>query len=251
MNLFIPGDDARMLCAREEALLRRHSLTDAQACDVALLPLPDSSTMTAPLLMLAGRGRRVLHGRLHPSQIKALLNRGWQPYNIQEDEAYIRENALISAEGALYAAMTHINFTLRGARCAVVGYGRIGQELTRLLIAFGAQVHVIARREESRQQAQAAGAQTYGIDALPEALAGVQLLFNTVPSQIITPAALQQLSANALVMELASPPYGFDIAAARELGLNAVLESGIPSRYAPHTAAKLLIDHIEAGDQHG
>ena len=251
MNIFIPGDDARMLCARSEARLRGHTLTDAEACDIALLPLPDSSGMVAPLMTLAGRGRRVLHGRLQPSQKKALLNRGWKLYNIQEDEAYIRENALISAEGALHAAMARTDYTLRGAHCTVVGYGRIGQELTRLLLVLGAQVRVVARREEARQQAIANGAQAFDITQMADALCGAQILFNTAPSQIIPLEALQQLVAGALAMELASPPYGFSMDTARVLGLDAVLESSIPARYAPRTAAKLLLDHMEAGDHHG
>ena len=251
MNIFIPGTDARMQAAKTEALARGHTLAEAMDCDIALLPLPDSSSAAAPLLSLAGQKRRVYHGRLHPSQKKALANRGWQLINLQEDDAYIRENALISAEGALHAAMTRVDFALRGALCAVVGYGRIGQELTRLLLALGARVRVIARREESRQLAEKDGAQAFDIARMAEALHGAQVLFNTVPSQIIAPDALHALSSGALIMELASPPYGFDLEAARALGFDAVLESGLPSRYAPRTAARLLMDHLEAGEQHG
>lgn len=251
MQIFIPGTDARMQAAKDEALARGHTLTEAADCDIALLPLPDSTGAAAALLALSGHKRRVLHGRLYPSQKKALQNRGWQLISIQEDDAYIRENALISAEGALHAAMTRVDYTLRGACCAVVGYGRIGRELTRLLLALGAQVRVVARREESRQLAESSGAQAFGMAEMTEAFRGAQLLFNTVPSQIIAPAALHTLAPKALIMELASPPYGFDLENARALGFDAVLESGIPSRYAPRTAARLLMDHLEAGEMHG
>lgn len=248
MHIFIPGTDARMQAAKDEAIARGHTITDAIDCDVALLPLPDSTGAAAPLLSLSGKKRRVLHGRLHPSQKKALENRGWQPVNIQEDDVYIRDNALISAEGALHAAMSRVDYTLRGARCAVVGYGRIGQELTRLLLALGAKVHVIARRKASRTQAKIDGAQAFNTAAMAEAFCGVQMLFNTVPCRIIDCEHLQSLLPGALIMELASPPYGFDLEKAHSLGFDAVLESGIPSRYAPRTAARLLMDHLEAGE---
>ena len=116
MNIFIPGQDARMQAVREEALLRGHAPTAADDCDTALLSLPDSASDVSQLLALSGKKRRVLHGQLHPSQLKALKNRGWLPENIQENDAYIRQNALISAEGALYAAMSRVPYTLRGAK---------------------------------------------------------------------------------------------------------------------------------------
>lgn len=251
MYIFIPGDDARMQAVKEEALLRGHALTDAAHCDTALLPLPDSNNAVSALLPQSGNNRLILHGRLSASHKEALISHGWRLKNIQEDESYIRENALISAEGALHAAMSRVDFTLRGALCAVVGYGRIGQELTRLLLALGADVRVIARRQASRLQALCDGAQSYAISEMSTALNNAQLLFNTVPSRIIEKEHFQPLAPSALIMELASPPYGFDLAKAKSLGFDAVLESGIPSRYAPRTAARLLMDHLEAGEKHG
>lgn len=251
MHIFILGDDARMQAVKKEAVLRGHTLTDEKACDTALLPLPDSNTAAKALLSQQGNHRLLLHGRLDEAHKDALLSGGWILKNIQEDDAYIRENALISAEGALHAAMSRVDFTLRGALCAVVGYGRIGRELTRLLLSLGADVCVIARREASRLQAMCDGAKAYDITEMVHAFRGVQILFNTVPSRIIARQHLQSLTPGALIMELASPPYGFDMDTAKELGLTAVLESGIPSRYAPRTAARLLMDYLEAGERHG
>lgn len=251
MKIYIPGEDARMQAVRAEAVQRGHALASAEGCDCVLLPLPDSAPFAPPLLGMSGRGRRVLYGRLLPSQRRALQNRGWQLENIQQNEAYIRENALITAEGALHAAMSHLDCTLRGALCAVVGYGRIGRALTRLLLSLGARVQVAARRQESRSQAEADGAQAFAMAELSQAFSGARVLFSTVPCQIITSDALRSLADGALVMELASPPYGFDLEAAGALGFDAVLESALPARYAPRTAAALLLMHLEGGDLHG
>ena len=251
MHIFIPGNDARMQLLKEEALARGHTLTDAIYCDTGILPLPDSRSSVVQLSGIDGQGRTLLHGRLESSQLESLRQQGWRLKNIQEDANYVQKNALISAEGALFAAMQRVDFALRSAQCAVVGYGRIGQELTRLLLALGAEVRVAARRLESRQKAFQIGAQAYDTTQLQHALDGVQLLFNTVPVQVIDAQALSALTPGALVMELASPPYGFDLQTARDMGFDAVLESGIPSRYAPRTAARLLMDFMEAGDTHG
>lgn len=251
MHIYIPGHDARMQLLKEEALARGHTLADALHCDMGILPLPDSRTATAQVSGVDGHGRTLLHGRLEAAQAEALHQQGWQLKNIQEDADYVQKNAFISAEGALFAAMQRVDFTLRGAQCAVVGFGRIGRELTRLLLALGAEVRVAARRETSREQAVSAGAKAYDTAHLHNALNKAQILFNTVPVQVIDSQALATLAPGALILELASPPYGFDLQKAREMGFDAMLESGIPSRYAPRTAARLLMDYMEAGDAHG
>ena len=44
---------------------------------------------------------------------------------------------------------------------------------------------------------------------------------------------LEKLPDDALIIELASPPYGLDLSHAREMGLRAWLESGVPGRLIP------------------
>lgn len=251
MNLFIPGDDARMRMVKDLSVQRGHQLTTVDKCHAVLLPLPDSASAFPALVSCQGRGRLMLHGRLSNVQQQVLQQHGWQLKDIQADETYVQENALISAEGALAAAMQEVNFTLCGAVCVIVGYGRIAKELARLLRAMGATVRIVARRRKARFNARLHGARAYSISQMEKAFNGAQILFNTVPSQIISTQSLHFLSPKALVMELASPPYGFDLEAARGLGFNVMLASGIPSRYAPSTAARLLMEYLEAGDHHG
>ena len=166
MNIFVLGDDKRMQAVKEEALRRGHQLTEADCCHVGLLPLPDSNEHALQLAGINGRDRLLLHGRLSASLRQTLSDRGWQLKDIQADEDYIRQNALISAEGALYAAMAHTDFALRGAKCAVVGYGRIAKELTRLLLSFGAEVHVAARKKRARLAAWLRGARPFHTEDL-------------------------------------------------------------------------------------
>ena len=48
----------------------------------------------------------------------------------------------------------------------------------------------------------------------------------------------------ARLLELASPPYGFDRAAAEELGKHVELCGGLPGKCAPQAAAQALRDTI-------
>ena len=52
--------------------------------------------------------------------------------------------------------------------------------------------------------------------------------------------AVAEAKPNALIMDLASPPYGVDLHAAWNLGLRAWREPGLPGRYCPESAARAL-----------
>ena len=56
---------------------------------------------------------------------------------------------------------------------------------------------------------------------------------------------LCKVKKGALLMDLASAPWGIDREAARSVGVNAVLESGLPGRYCPRSAAALLMEYME------
>lgn len=51
---------------------------------------------------------------------------------------FLRENACLTAEGALVAAASRAPFALLGSVCLVVGYGRIGAALVDRLVGLGA-----------------------------------------------------------------------------------------------------------------
>ena len=93
------------------------------------------------------------------------------------------------------------------------------------------------------------GGASDAIDEIPSALPGVQFLLNTVPAPILGKEWLALVSPDAFLIELASPPYGIDLDAAKELGLHAWLESGIPGRYCPQSAAAALLRYMEQEDQ--
>ena len=57
-----------------------------------------------------------------------------------EDEALQLRNAYLTAEAALMTAMELTDCTLRGTHVAVLGYGRIGKYLSRLLCGLGASI---------------------------------------------------------------------------------------------------------------
>ncbi len=158
-------------------------------------------------------------------------------------ERFALRNARLTAEGALALLRNALPRPLEGSAVLVVGYGRIGRILAELLAAQGARVTVAARNPLARAEAEA-----HGCAALPpEAAAapGFDAVVNTVPAILYREAELTGFGP-ALLLELASPPYGFDPAAARALGKEILFAPGLPGKTAPESAAEAIQEGIYA-----
>lgn len=166
------------------------------------------------------------------------------------DEALLRENARLTAEGAVAAAMRASRRSLKDLPCAVIGWGRIGSALTELLVALGAKVTVISRTPAHRNRALERGAEAAATEAMSIILKEKLLIFSTPPAMVLDEAQLSKANRGALIIDLASPPYGVDLAAAWKLGLRAWREPGLPGRYCPDSAAEALLKAMKRGGHH-
>ncbi len=232
------------------------ALTRAQA---VVLPFPRASRdgfipaakakrpiPAAEVASLIGQGVFVMTGQLDEDLSRTARQKEWQLILPGEDPAYEESNAMPSAEGAIYAAMQKANHTICGSACLVIGPGRIGKELARMLRGIGAKVFMAARREEGLNWAKDAGCIPVPMEALPIAAMEADILFNTAPAPVAGENVMAALPSHALAIDLASAPFGIDLDAAARHGINAWREGGIPGRYAPLTAARLLFDYFES-----
>ena len=167
------------------------------------------------------------------------------------DESLLRDNAYLTAEGALCAAMRAGRRALRDTRCLVIGWGRIGRALTELLAALSAGVTVASRSPANRLFAAQRGADLADTGRIAEALPGRGLIFNTAPAMVLDAAALAHADEDAMIVDLASPPYGVDLRAAWARGLRAWREPGLPGRYCPVSAAQALMDAVMRREKEG
>lgn len=228
----------------EEIVSCRDIKTTLDGADFILLPVPlsrDFHTLWAPahageillndVLLQAPKSARILGGG-------SLADSRFVNYACRDDFAC--ENAVPTAEGALLIAMQKLSCTIRGMHVGVVGFGRVGRAVASLFRAAGAFVTVFARRDEVCSAASVLGYCSAPISTLCTHAEELRCLINTVPSPVIGCDTLCVMRKDAIILELASEPYGVDFEAARNFGVQAVLARGLPGKYSPETAGNVI-----------
>lgn len=165
-------------------------------------------------------------------------------YDYGKDEATTILNAVPTAEGAIAIAINNTSFTLWKSKCLVVGYGKIGKALSSRLKNLGSYVTVSARRDTDFAFIDVNGYRAVKTNDIIETANEYDIIFNTVPTPVLPRNVLKKCHKDCLLIELSSPPYGIDLKAAEELGLNVIMAGGLPGKVAPKTAADILSSSI-------
>ena len=129
---------------------------------------------------------------------------GHRIIDLLKDPEYLARNAYITAHCAIRLAMLQLPVTMRGCKVLIIGWGRIGKCLTRLLRAMEADLTVAARKETDRAIAHALGYNAVDFTELDGHLDHYRLIFNTVPSSVLSAEQMSDCRKNCLKIDLAS-----------------------------------------------
>jgi len=161
-----------------------------------------------------------------------------------DSEELLLKNALCTAEGALSIIMNELPTTVFGSRFTVIGYGRIGSMIAKMLKSLGAEVFCSARRAETRVLIELDGHKAVSITDLKDTLPLSDAVFNTVPSPILTKDLLKLISDDCVTVDLASSPGGVDFDMAEKLGKRVIWARALPGKYSPKTAASIIKESL-------
>ena len=227
------------------------------AAEIVLLPLPaaDASGSLNAHSMEKKLPMETLWPLLHPRQkifggmfserdLRNASEYHLLPVDYFRREEFVLRNAYITAEGALQLTMEHLSRTVRGSRCLVLGYGRIGRYLSRLLLSMGAHVTGAARKSSDLVQAELNGCASCALADLARVLPECDVIYNTVPHMLLDRELLQFVPQKCLCIDLASKPGGMDFDAAEKLGIQAIWALSLPGKLAPESAGAAILDTV-------
>lgn len=216
------------------------SLTDHPAPEIThlLLDIPsfdtdgrlrDGSDLRALLRMLP-KTITIIGGDLSRDYLEE-----YHKIDLLQDPYYLARNAAITAECALRAAAPHLKTTFADSPALILGWGRIGKCLAKLLTEMGCQVTVAARKESDRAMLAALGYGAVDFSQIPLVLKSCKILWNTVPEPPLHNSVLNSWN-QGIAIDLASFPG---------MQGNAVIPArGLPGKYAPLTTGKLIAESI-------
>lgn len=225
--------------------------------DVIIGPLPfstDNINVNAPysnevikidkVFSLMSEKQMIIGGNFSIEDEKKLMNKNLKLADYFKREEMQVLNAIPTAEGAIQIAMEETPITLHDSNVIVLGYGRIGKVLSKMLYGIGANVHVEARNYSDLAWIKNNGYIPICQKELKEYLPSMNVVFNTIPQIILNKELLKSIDSNCIIIDLASKPGGVDLEAAKELDIKAISALGLPGKVAPVTAAMVIKDTI-------
>jgi dipicolinate synthase subunit A len=221
--------------------------------EIVIGPIPcsnDNETLNAPFhmekILMNEVFRTMKKNQLFiAGRISEKISHLAEAYNVYAIDMLEREemavlNAIPTAEGAIQIAMEELPITLNGSKVLILGYGRIGKVLSKMLSGIGSEVYVEARKFSDMAWIKANGQKAIYINDLKQNTGSMDVIFNTIPSRILDSEALDTLAKDCLVIDLASKPGGVDLERAKALGIKVIWALSLPGKVAPVTAARFI-----------
>ena len=153
-------------------------------------------------------------------------------------------NTISTAEGAIQIAIEQTLKTLHGSNVLILGFGRIGKILSKMLDGIGANVSCEARKDADLAWIKAYGYKQIHLNELDENIQNFDIIINTVPFVLLDEGKLKLLKEDCLIIDLASDPGGVDREAANKMGIKVIWALALPGKVAPITSGEFIKETI-------
>lgn len=236
MEIYTLGEGTRLRVC--QAILA--DMTAGVEGKILLLPIPTSRdntyiTSTAtPLTDIRemSRGCSLVAGYNIP---RGIIDESIRVYDAGEDEEFLQKNAVLTARGALGHLLTGWQRDISDMKIGIIGYGRIGREMLRLLLLFGVDTTLFTRRKSVVMELCEAGISAELI-ASGDCPTGLDILINTTPERLIDQSKLERKTE---IIDLAS---GSIFEPSEKL----IKMASIPDKMYPESAGRLYAEGILA-----
>ncbi|NLK68543.1 MAG: dipicolinate synthase subunit DpsA [Clostridiaceae bacterium] len=238
--------------------IQNKKLTQITDCDIVVcgiplmsphgfvnMPYSEENLPINSLIEMIPKTTLFIAGKIGVETRQTLKNKGIFYVDLLDREEMAVLNAIPAAEGAVGLIINSIPKTIHNSRILILGYGRIGKVLARILAGFNAEVWVGARKFPDLSWIETCGYRPVHLNDLERYVSDMNVIINTIPHQYITPDILDKVRSDSYLLDLASIPGGIDFEYAKKLGLKTDWALSLPGKVAPLTAAEIIKKTID------
>lgn len=185
-------------------------------------------------------GEIVIGGRADNEAIALFNSLDIKYFNMLEDEIFQARNARLTAEGTLDIILSHSFVSIDRMKVLVIGFGRTGAAVVKLLRDVGVNTLTVATNSSLRP------AMAFADNVIKSSnfdFAPYDIVINTAPQQIIDDKEILTFSSSAIYIDLASKP-ALSLNFAKYLGVDADIYPALPAKTAPISAGEAIADYV-------
>ncbi len=186
------------------------------------------------------KGKTLIAGNISETNKKKLDDNNVSYIDLLKREEFIVLNTIATAEGTIQIAMEETQRTIHGSNVLIMGFGRIGKVLAKMMDGLGAKVSCEARKDEDIAWIKAYGYDPIHLNDLDEHLNKFDLIINTIPFQVLDKDRIGLVKQDVAIIDLASNPGGVDLKAAKTRKLKIVWALSLSAKVAPATSAEFI-----------
>ena len=189
-------------------------------------------------------GKKLIAGNIKQELYQLTQNEKVEIIDILNREELVVLNSISTAEGAIQIIMEETAKTVHGSNVLILGFGKLGKILAKMLDGLGANVNCETKENVDLAWIKAYGYKPIHPKEMSSELSNFDIIINTVPAMILDESKLKLLKKDCLILDLAPNPGGVDKAAAKNEGIKTIWALSIPGKVAPLTSAEFIKDTI-------
>ena len=219
-----------------------------------ILPLP--ATRENESIFAPNHNYKILINDLLPNISKeatiyiGIVNEFWRskfPNNVlidYYDEGLAIKNTIPTAEGVVRLIMQNKQETIFGMDILVLGAGRTSKAICKLLLSLGAKVTVMARNAEEFLNLKISEVKYSELHDFQTILPNFNTVVNTIPTPIFNAHQFKSNVKNTLFVDISTCGVFENNDVPSVCDLNYIHALGIPGKYTPITAGRLIAENI-------
>lgn len=198
----------------------------------------------ANILPLIKKGGYIFSAMAGEEFEKTVRKAGLLPYDFYQRKELIILNAAATAQAVLEIVLINSNVMMNDLKILLTGYGRTGQAIADILSRNYVDVTVAARKSKDRAKIRMRNLRAISFEEIENYADIFDIVINTVPQKVIGRDLLKKFSEKCLFLEIASKPYGIDMAEAEKQNKKLITASSLPGKHVACSAGRFIAQTI-------